>query len=107
MFQRSSKMRQRLVVTGLLMASTGLLYAQDGNAGISQADALMRQYFQTGTTLMYSISAVIALVGAVRVYRVWNADEGHGQAYRAAAAWFGSCIFIVVVATVIRSFFGL
>ncbi|HRG94170.1 MAG TPA: DUF4134 family protein, partial [Chitinophagaceae bacterium] len=25
---------------------------------------------------------------------------------KVAAAWFGSCVFLVVVATVIRSFFG-
>jgi succinate dehydrogenase/fumarate reductase cytochrome b subunit len=96
-----------LTILALFTVNAALVKAQDGNAAISQADGMMRQYFQTGTTLMYSISAVIALIGAIRVYRVWNADEGHGQAYKAAAAWFGSCIFIVLVATVIRSFFGL
>jgi hypothetical protein len=102
-----SLVKRRHALTGLLALSLGLARAQDGNAAISQADGLMRQYFQTGTTLMYSISAVMALIGAIRVYRVWNSDEGHGQAYKAAAAWFGSCIFIVLVATVIRTFFGL
>jgi uncharacterized membrane protein len=99
--------RKRLGLTVLLAADAVLVKAQDGNAAITAADGMMRQYFQTGTTLMYSISAVIALIGAIKVYRVWNADEGHGQAYRAAAAWFGSCVFLVLVATVIRSFFGL
>lgn len=100
-------LRKLFALTAFLTVDTGLLRAQDGNAAITAADGMMRQYFQTGTTLMYSISAVIALIGAIKVYRVWNADEGHGQAYRAAAAWFGSCIFLVLVATVIRSFFGL
>ena len=100
-------LKKRIGLTALLAVLFGLANAQDGNAAIAQADGLMRQYFQTGTTLMYSISAVMALIGAIRVYRVWNNDEGHGQAYKAAAAWFGSCIFIVLVATVIRSFFGL
>ena len=102
-----SWLRKLFGLTAFLTVNAGLLRAQDGNAAISAADGMMRQYFQTGTTLMYSISAVIALIGAIRVYRVWNADEGHGQAYRAAAAWFGSCVFLVLVATVIRSFFGL
>jgi len=102
-----SWIRRRLGLTALLAMSAALARAQDGNAAITAADGMMRQYFQTGTTLMYSISAVIALIGAIRVYRVWNADEGHGLAYKAAAAWFGSCIFLVLVATVIRSFFGL
>jgi len=99
--------RLRFSLTAFFALAIGLAQAQDGNAAISQADGMMRQYFQTGTTLMYSISAVMALIGAIGVYRVWNADEGHGQAYKAAAAWFGSCIFIVLVATVIRAFFGL
>jgi len=107
MLQIISRRQRRLTLTGLLALGFGLAQAQDGNAAISQADGMMRQYFQTGTTLMYSISAVIALIGAIRVYRVWNADEGHGQALKAAAAWFGSCVFLVLVATVIRSFFGL
>jgi hypothetical protein len=102
-----SLVKRQYALTGLLALSLGLAQAQDGNAAISQADGMMRQYFQTGTTLMYSISAVIALIGAIRVYRIWNSDEGHGQAYKAAAAWFGSCVFLVLVATVIRSFFGL
>jgi succinate dehydrogenase/fumarate reductase cytochrome b subunit len=102
-----SWIRKRLGLTALLATSVALVRAQDGNAAISQADSMMRQYFTTGINLMYSVSAVIALIGAIRVYRVWNADEGHGQAYRAAAAWFGSCVFLVLVATVIRSFFGL
>jgi hypothetical protein len=91
-----------LALTGL----AGILRAQDGNAGISQANGLIRGYFQTGTDLMYAIGAVLGLVGAVRVFREWN--SGHQQeAYRAATAWFGSCIFLVIVATVIKSFFGI
>lgn len=102
-----SRIRKHFGLAVLLAMSAGIASAQDGNAGISAADTLMRQYYATGITLMYSISGVLALIGAVRVYRVWNSDEGHGQAYKAAAAWFGSCIFIVLVATVLHSFFGL
>jgi hypothetical protein len=97
--------RKRVALTILCAASCGLLRAQDGNAAISQADSMMRGYFSTGITLMYSVSGVLALVGAIRVYRKWNDDEGHGQAYKAASAWFGSCLFIVIVASVLRSFF--
>jgi Domain of unknown function (DUF4134) len=82
------------------------LQAQDGNQGINQANTMIRGYFQSGVQLMYGIAAVLALVGAIRTYREWN--SGHQQeAYRCAAGWFGSVIFIIVVATVIQSFFGL
>jgi hypothetical protein len=79
-------------------------YAQDGNAGINEAATQIRSYFDTGTQLMYAIGAVVGLVGAVKVYQKWNAGEP--DTGKVAAAWFGSCIFLVVVATVLRSFFG-
>ena len=79
-------------------------YAQDGNAGINEAATQVRSYFDTGTQLMYAIGAVVGLIGAVKVYQKWNAGEP--DTGKVASAWFGSCIFLVIVATVLRSFFG-
>ncbi|UII20807.1 DUF4134 domain-containing protein [Fulvivirga ligni] len=85
--------------------SYAYVFAQDGNAGINEANQQVRSYFDTGTNLMYAIGAVVGLIGAVKVYQKWNGgDQDTG---RVAAAWFGSCIFLVVVATVLKSFFGL
>jgi hypothetical protein len=78
--------------------------AQDGNAGIQQATTMIQGYFDTGCTLMYAIGAVVGIVGAIKVFNKWNAGEPDTN--KVAAAWFGSCIFLVVVATVIKSFFG-
>ena len=78
--------------------------AQDGNAGILEANQKVRSYFDSGTQLMYAVGALLGLIGAVKVYQKWNAgDQDTGKV---AAAWFGSCVFLVVVATVIKSFFG-
>lgn len=94
---------------GLLWAvlTTVSLYAnaQDGSAGIEEANSLVRQYFDVGINLMYAVGAVLGLIGAVRVYQRWSA--GDPQTGQVAASWFGSCIFLVIVATVLRSFFGL
>jgi len=86
---------------------TAALYssAQDGNAGIQQANTQVRSYFDSGTTLMYAIGALVGLIGAVKVFQKWNA--GDQDTSKVAAAWFGSCIFLVVVATIIKSFFGM
>ncbi|MGN6542167.1 MAG: DUF4134 domain-containing protein [Ginsengibacter sp.] len=79
-------------------------FAQDGIEGINEANAKVRSYFTAGTNLMYAVGALLGLIGAVKVYQKWNAgDQDTGKV---AAAWFGSCIFLVVVATVIQSFFG-
>lgn len=80
------------------------LQAQDGIAGINEANQQVRSYFDAGTDLMYAIGAVLGLIGAVKVYQKWNA--GDPDTGKVAAAWFGSCVFLVVVATVIQSFFG-
>src|SRR5580700_3890391 len=82
-----------------------LAQTADGNAGINQANTTVRSYFDTGTNLVYAIGAILGLVGAVKVYQKWN--HGDHDTGKVAAAWFGSCIFLVIVATVIKSFFGI
>lgn len=81
------------------------LFAQDGNAGIQEATNKVKGYFDTGTDLMYAIGAVVGIIGAIKVFNKWNAGEPDTN--KVAAAWFGSCIFLVVVATVLKSFFGI
>ncbi|WP_018615874.1 DUF4134 domain-containing protein [Segetibacter koreensis] len=80
-------------------------FGQDGVAGIQEANNKVRGYFNAGTNLMYAIGAIVGLIGAVKVYQKWS--NGHQDTGSVAAAWFGSCVFLVVVATVLKSFFGL
>lgn len=93
---------------GLSVAAMGfrlLIWAQDGNQGINDANTLVRGYYDTAVNLMYAIGGVVAIIGAIRVYTMWSNGDPHMG--RVAAAWFSGCIFLVVVATVIKSFFGL
>src|SRR5678809_779533 len=78
--------------------------AQDGNEAIHPATDMVKSYFDSGTNLMYAVGALLGLIGGVKVYQKWN--HGDHDTGKVAAAWFGSCIFLVVVATVIKSFFG-
>ncbi|MGY4538194.1 hypothetical protein ACVW0P_002614 [Mucilaginibacter sp. UYNi724] len=93
------------VLCALLITVAVTASAQDGNAGIEQANTQVRSYFESGTNLMYAIGALVGLIGAVKVYQKWN--SGDQDTSKVAAAWFGSCIFLVVVATIIKSFFGI
>ena len=91
-------------MTVILLINNLFAEAQDGNAGINAANAQVRTYFATGTNLMYAIGAIVGLIGAIKVYQKWN--SGDHDTGKVAAAWFGSCVFLVLVATVIKSFFG-
>lgn len=98
--------RIRALAVALFVSTLMVIYdsmAQDGNAGINEATMRVRSYFTTGVNLMYAIGALLGLVGAVKVYQKWN--SGDPDTGKVAAAWFGSCIFLVVVATVLRAFF--
>ncbi|MDB5280671.1 MAG: hypothetical protein JWR61_5626 [Ferruginibacter sp.] len=105
--REKNKTRRQLLslgVTGILMLMSFCAIAQDGNAGINEANTKVRSYFASGTNLMYAVGAIVGLIGAVKVYQKWN--SGDHDTGKVAAAWFGSCVFLVIVATVIRSFFG-
>jgi hypothetical protein len=91
-------------LVSILLAIVMVAYGQDGNAGITEATNKVKSYFATGTNLMYAIGAITGLVGAVKVYNKWSAGEP--DTAKVASSWFGACIFLVVVATVLKSFFG-
>ncbi len=101
---RAVSLFRRLVTIIALILISVSLYAQDGNSGISAATSQVKSYFSTGTSLMYAIGAIVGLVGAIKVYKKWN--DGDHDTGKVASSWFGSCIFLVVVSTVLKSFFG-
>lgn len=102
--KKSKTLYKKCSVLVVLLFISLVAYNQDGNAGINEANTKVRSYFAAGTNLMYAVGAVLGLIGAIKVYSKWN--SGDPDTGKVAAAWFGSCVFLVVVATVIRSFFG-
>ncbi len=94
----------RSIFSMMLMMAGFRAFSQDGNAGIQAATTNLTGYFATGVTLMYAVGAVLGLVGAIKVYQKWS--HGDHDTSKVAASWFGSCIFLVIVATVLKSFFG-
>lgn len=101
---RAVNFLRHFFATITLLIITLSLYAQDGNSGITAATTQVKSYFSTGTSLMYAIGAIVGLVGAIKVFKKWN--DGEHDTGKVASSWFGSCIFLVVVATVLKSFFG-
>lgn len=101
---RGRDFKKMVAMTALLALLSQYALAQDGLAGINQANQEVRSYFSAGTNLMYAVGALLGLIGAVKVYQKWN--NGDQDTGKVAAAWFGSCVFLVIVTTVIQAFFG-
>lgn len=106
--KRFEKSERKTVYGAFMIAALSVLSffanAQSGNQGIQDANTMVRSYFQDGVSLMYAVGAVVGLIGAIKVYQKWS--SGDPDTGRTAAAWFGSCIFLVIVATVLKSFFA-
>ena len=67
-----------------------------GESGSNTADLL-------DTKLIYAIGAVVGLIGGIKVYGKFS--SGDPDTSKTAASWFGACIFLIVSATILRSFF--
>ena len=87
----------------LLMTATIGAYAQgNGIAGINEATKMVTSYFDPGTKLIYAVGAVVGLIGGIKVYNKFS--SGDPDTSQTAASWFGACIFLIVAATILRSF---
>lgn len=64
---------------------------------------MVTSYFDPLTLLIYAVGAVIGLIGGINVYQKFS--SGDPDTSKTAASWFGACIFLIVSATVLRSFF--
>lgn len=96
--------RKLVACAALIAAATTTAMAQgNGLAGINEATSMVTSYFEPGTKLIYAIGAVVGLIGGVKVYGKFS--SGDPDTSKTAASWFGACIFLIVAATILRSFF--
>ena len=97
--------RQKSILSvALAVAVTVSALAQgNGLAGITEATTMVSSYFEPATKLIYAVGAVIGLIGGVKVYSKFS--SGDPDTSKTAASWFGACIFLIVAATILRSFF--
>ena len=96
---------KKLVACAALIAAevTTAMAQGNGLAGINEATSMVTSYFEPGTKLIYAIGAVVGLIGGVKVYGKFS--SGDPDTSKTAASWFGACIFLIVAATILRSFF--
>lgn len=97
-------MKKRVLFSAaLLLCALGVFAQGNGVGGITEATNMVTSYFDPGTKLIYAIGAVVGLIGGVKVYSKFS--SGDPNTSKTAASWFGACIFLIVAATILRSFF--
>ena len=96
--------KKKIMMLFLLTATAIGAYAQgNGIAGINEATKMVTSYFDPGTKLIYAVGAVVGLIGGIKEYNKFS--SGDPDTSKTAASWFGACIFLIVAATILRSFF--
>ncbi|REC61842.1 conjugal transfer protein [Chryseobacterium pennae] len=101
---KNSKRKKVLLGAIFCLCLSNLVFAQgNGAAGIQEATQMVTSYFDPATKLIYAIGAVVGLIGGVKVYNKFS--SGDPDTSKTAASWFGACIFLIVAATILRSFF--
>ena len=96
--------KRHFLIAAVLLLSISSAFAQgNGLSGINQATNMVTCYFDPATKLIYAIGAVVGLIGGVKVYSKFS--SGDPDTSKTAASWFGACIFLIVAATILRSFF--
>jgi hypothetical protein len=98
LFSKLFFMAAALALTAIDTAAQG-----NGAAGITEATTMVTSYFDPATKLIYAIGAVVGLIGGIKVYSKFS--SGDPDTGKTAASWFGACIFLIVSATILRSFF--
>ena len=95
---------KRISLAVSLLTTVVRAFAQgNGAAGINEAAQMVTSYFDPATKLIYAVAAVVGLIGGVKVYSKFS--SGDPDTGKTAASWFGACIFLIVAATILRSFF--
>ena len=105
-YPNDSTMKKRILFSVMCAAIAAGAFAQgqgQGLAGINEATSLMTSYFDPATKLCYAIGAVLGLVGGIKTYGKFS--SGDPDTSNPAASWFFACIFLIVAATILRSFF--
>ncbi len=100
---KNKTQKKFFALAALVMVAANTFAQGNGMAGINDATSMVSSYFDPITKLIYAIGAVLGLVGGVKVYSKFQ--SGDPDTSKTAASWFGGCIFLIVTATILRSFF--
>jgi Domain of unknown function (DUF4134) len=102
-------MKKQTIILTLIIGMVAFgIYAQtdnsDPSAGILKATNLVNNFYTKLVNLIYAVAGCLAIYGSFRVFSKWQ--HGDQDTGKAAMAWFGAALFLIVSATVLKSFFS-
>ena len=93
----------------LLLLSSISLQAQTGagqmSTAIENSKTDISGIFQSLSDVILVIGAIVGLVGGIQVFVKWN--RGERDINKEIAAWGGSCVFLLIMGTILKTAFGL
>lgn len=93
----------------LLLLSNISLHAQTGagqmSTAIENSKTDISGIFQSLSDVILVIGAIVGLVGGIQVFVKWN--RGERDINKEIAAWGGSCVFLLIMGTILKTAFGL
>lgn len=99
-----NNMKRKILTTALFLGNIAMAFAaNDCKKALEQVETDVKSYFDVACGIFYAICAIMALVGAFKVYSKWS--SGDPDTTKVAVGWFGSLIFVAVVVTLIKSVF--
>ena len=99
-------MRKKIVIDGPARTAHGERLrtgAATASPALPRPQVWSRPISTRSCRLIYAIGAVTGLIGGIRVYQKFS--SGDPDTSKTAASWFGACIFLILVGTVLESFF--
>ena len=78
--------------------------AQSIASGLTSATTQVKNAYTYVGPLILAIGGVVGLAGGIRVYIKWN--NGERDINKELMGWAGSCVFLLLVGTILTAFFG-
>ena len=97
-------MKKKVLFSAVALMAASATFAQgNGMAGITEATNMVTSYFDPATKLIYARTVLRG--ESSRKGADLLDSSGDPDVSKVAASWFGACIFLIVAATILRSFF--
>lgn len=94
------------LVTVALTVCNVMVSMAAGNASqaLDSATSEVKGAFNSAANLMLAIGAIVGIIGGITCYSKFSGGDPEGG--KKIAKWIGGCVFLCLVPTILRAFFG-